>query len=364
MKRVVYCLIAVLLISGLFLGCAPKEEAPSPAPTPAPAPAPAPAPKPEPIVLKAVTWTAPDNEISQFTIHFAKILEELSKGAIIIDYLGGPAAIPPGDQFEAIGAGIVDLSQNAGFLYDRFLPIAASLFLSDNPGWEDRERGYNDLLNEYHSKHNVLYLGRAGQPAPMRLYGNVLVENPATDFAGLKAWATPSHFPALESVGIAPVVFAIGDIYTALERGTIDYAVWSPRGVMDMGLHEVSKYMTPAAYGPSSNTVFIMNLDAWNKLSQPLKDVVIEAMDETERWGIDYITGITKAETVRLLDAGVEWLPWSVAEREWFYKTTTDAMWKGVKEGPLKDEPETYARLEKMLRNPAGSIFEPIWEPD
>ena len=94
------------------------------------------------------------------------------------------------------------------------------------------------------------------------------------------------------------------------------------------------------------------------------KDLIIEAFKDTEVWGLDYLIGIEKAERQRLLAAGMEWLPWSKSEREYFSKTFMDALWKELEEVTLKDQPAIVKKLKDMLKSPTGSTFTPTWEPD
>ena len=83
MKKLVYCAVILMLLAGVVLNCAPE---PTPMPT-------------QPITLKALTWTSPQSETWVREMVYDKI-NERAKGELVIDYIGGPEAIPASDQIQ------------------------------------------------------------------------------------------------------------------------------------------------------------------------------------------------------------------------------------------------------------------------
>ncbi len=127
MKRVIYSLMVVVLTAALLLGCAP-----------------APAPKAEPIVLKAVSFRVETNPVLTGFFKLIDRVNERAKGELIIEYTGGPAAIPAREQAAAVRKGIADITINPTAFYDGMFLEAELLTLSEYTPREERERGIYD----------------------------------------------------------------------------------------------------------------------------------------------------------------------------------------------------------------------------
>jgi TRAP-type mannitol/chloroaromatic compound transport system substrate-binding protein len=89
------------------------------------------------------------------------------------------------------------------------------------------------------------------------------------DFKGKKL-RTParSTISILEKIGAAPVKLPGGEIYLAVERGTLDGAEFSSPGCdWEMGFAEITKYWTvPCWFQPASHLGMMVNLKAYNAL--------------------------------------------------------------------------------------------------
>ena len=108
------------------------------------------------------------------------------------------------------------------------------------------EAGGNDLLNGFYAKHNLY-----GMPA-----GNTGVQmggwwrkeiNSLEDMKGIKMRIAGIAGKVVEKLGVVPQQIPGGDIYPALERGTIDAAEWvGPYDDEKLGFGKVAKfYYTP-----------------------------------------------------------------------------------------------------------------------
>jgi TRAP-type C4-dicarboxylate transport system substrate-binding protein len=64
-----------------------------------------------------------------------------------------------------------------------------------------------------------------------------------------------------------------GDVYLAIETGTIDGLVTCPPLVLAYKLHEVAKHGVVATFGCVTEGV-VMNLDSWKKLPEDQKKIV------------------------------------------------------------------------------------------
>lgn len=108
-----------------------------------------------------------------------------------------------------------------------------------------------------------------------------IVETPA-DLSGLKIRTTgaPVHISAFEMLGANPVPMAIGELYTALEMGTVE-AQEHPLGVfMSAKFYEVQDSITLSrhAYSP---LVVAMNKAKFDALSPEHQQMLLDAAVET-----------------------------------------------------------------------------------
>src|SRR5947208_3218350 len=81
-------------------------------------------------------------------------------------------------------------------------------------------------------------------------------------------------------------VFAAGDIYPALEKGTIDAAEWvGPYDDEKLGFQKVAKYYYYPGFWEGGPTVHAFcNLDKWNSLPKNYQTIVIAATTYANTW--------------------------------------------------------------------------------
>ena len=123
----------------------------------------------------------------------------------------------------------------------------------------------------------VLAFGELGFRA---ISNNVRPINTPADLAGLKL-RTPgseTRILAFEMLGAAPTPMNLGDVYVALRQGVLDGQENPLSVVKEFSFFEVQKYisLTNHVYSPIT---FAMNGDAWDGLSDDLKQKVVAAAE-------------------------------------------------------------------------------------
>ena len=106
---------------------------------------------------------------------------------------------------------------------------------------------YTVLKKRFAEKNTVLLaLADLGPPA---IVSREPILSPA-DFKGKKIRVfSEGQIEAVRLFGGAPVKIAFAEVYTALQRGTVDAAIIGFQGVDSQKMHEVSKYvLVPASY--------------------------------------------------------------------------------------------------------------------
>src|SRR5829696_315220 len=114
------------------------------------------------------------------------------------------------------------------------------------------------------------------------------------DLRGLKFRIGGLGGQVLAKLGVIPQQIAAGDIYPALERGTIDAAEWvGPYDDEKLGFAKVAKYYYyPGWWEGGATGHHLINLEAWNKLPKSYQAAIYAASGETMVWEMskyDYV---------------------------------------------------------------------------
>src|SRR5207237_6224460 len=90
----------------------------------------------------------------------------------------------------------------------------------------------------------------------------------------------------LQKVGVVPQKIAGGDIYPALEKGTIDAAEWvGPYDDEKLGFQKVAKYYYYPGFWEGGPMVHAFaNLDKWNELPKTYQAIVNNAAANANSW--------------------------------------------------------------------------------
>ena len=108
------------------------------------------------------------------------------------------------------------------------------------------------------------------------------------DLQGLKLRTAGAWLEISKGMGASPVTMPGGEVYTALERGTIDATEW---GTLyenkSPGFHKVTKYVIiPGVHQPTAPFELVINKKAWGKLSKDDKKLIEDAafMTTMDSW--------------------------------------------------------------------------------
>ena len=105
--------------------------------------------------------------------------------------------------------------------------------------------------------------------------------NTAADLRGLKLRIAGIAGRILEKVGVVPQQIPAGDIYAALERGTLDATEFvGPHDDEKLGFQQVAKfYYYPAFWEGGAGLHLMMGRDRWNELPKTYQTVLAAACE-------------------------------------------------------------------------------------
>jgi TRAP-type transport system periplasmic protein len=289
----------------------------------------------QPIVLKAVTFS-PKNEPHLADVPtFIEMVSKESGGRLKIDWVGGPEVIQTFDQAQALKNGVIDMLPYYPFAYFKpIMPVANAKGLSLFPAWEERKKGIYDLwVKVFREKANVEYLGSFHSMVPMRLYTTVKIET-LNDFRGKKIRSMPLYVPMLKALEVAPITTPPTDIYTALERKTVDGFIWGGYGITVWGWNEVIKYVIEPGFF-QLEAVCGVNLDKFNKLPKDLQEVLRKCTEKMELLATQNAMKTAEAELEKLQKDGKQICKLQPVEIKRLFDLAYEVTWDQI----LKDDP-------------------------
>ena len=296
-----------------------------------------------PIVLKMTSFLPAGDVNMTAWDKFVKDVNEKGKGKLQIKWLGGPEAIPGFKQFDAVRNGIVDIAFGCESYYGRLVSGAAYTHLSRITPWQERANGYYDLRKELLGKHGVFYLGRAEYGTWFHLFTNKAVKKPQ-EIKGQKIRVSDTYEAFVKALGGVPVTMPGKDIYTALERGTVDGYAWSVLGNVKSGWVEVCKYiLEPRIF--QMNIEALMNLKKWNSLPDDLKKLLLDSMAANEKESAKIMADLGEKELKEMQAKGMKMIKFSPEDTKWYVDLAYKAQWDDV----ISHAPELGPKLKKLL---------------
>ncbi|MBV1696103.1 MAG: TRAP transporter substrate-binding protein DctP [Hyphomicrobiales bacterium] len=214
----------------------------------------------------------------------AKYMKEMTDGRFEIQPFGAGEIVPGLESVNAVSSGTVEMSSTAAFYNfgrDPTWALGTSVpFLMNQRGLDSwwMEAGGQQLLNEFFAKHNVIAFPGGNTGTQMGGWFRKEIKTVA-DLQGLKMRIGGLSGRVIQRVGVVPQQIAGGEIYPALERGTIDAAEWV--GAYDderLGFQKVAKFLYYPGWQEGGSTLTTMiNLAKWNELPKNYQSMLVAA---------------------------------------------------------------------------------------
>jgi TRAP-type mannitol/chloroaromatic compound transport system substrate-binding protein len=130
----------------------------------------------------------------------------------------------------------------------------------------------------------------------------------------------------LQKVGVVPQQLAGGDIYPALEKGTIDAAEWvGPYDDEKLGFAKVAKYYYYPGFWEGGPTVHAFaNLEKWNSLPKNYQAILTNATANANSWMAARYDMQNPTALKRLVAGGTQLRPFTNEVLEACLKSTNE----------------------------------------
>lgn len=305
--------------------------------------------------LKFSTWHPPASR--EVKTVWKPMLEELKKksdGRITYTLYAGGALGKAPEHYDIVAKGLSDMGYfTATFTPGRF-PLTDVLSLAT---WVDGKDIAVDIGNSmYKEGLNKEFPGVKMIELNGCIQAFLWTRKPVQsidDCKGLKIRTPGGHQTNyIKSLGAEPVFMPLGDVYLALETGTIDGLVTCPPLVLAFKLHEVAKYGFVATFGCVSEGV-IMNQKSWENTPDDLKPIIEEVCGNPFRTTGGLNRAVYKTMMDEIAGKGVK-LHTQTAEQEkvWFagFQDVTKKWVDGLEAKGLPAK-ETVMKFQKVTQD-------------
>ncbi|MGR5285706.1 TRAP transporter substrate-binding protein [Vibrio maritimus] len=228
----------------------------------------------------AETWGPNTPILGDASKNMAKLAKEMSNGRLIIRIDSANKHKAPLGVFDMVKSGQYDLGHSSSYYWKGKVPN--TLYFSSMPfGMTTMEQyswfyhgGGLELMQQVYSPHNLMSF--PGGNSDIQMGGWFKKEiNTIDDLKGLKMRIPGFAGEVLAQVGAKPTNIAPGELYTSLERGTIDALEWvGPAFDLRMGFQKIAPYYYTAWHEPGSETQFLVNKKVWQELPDDLKIIL------------------------------------------------------------------------------------------
>ncbi len=171
------------------------------------------------------------------------------------------------------------------------------------------------------------------------------------DYKGLKMRTSGTAQATMyKALGAVPVGLSSKEIYTALQRGTIQGATSGIARWRRSKLYEVAPYLTRDPTLPYLSMWLVINNKTWARLSADDQKIFIEAAGELQQWTRDFAEKETRDDLEFLKKEAKSLVELSPAEKTLLIETVKPVMKQFARE-QLKDHfQELWGLLEKHRR--------------
>jgi len=219
--------------------------------------------------------------IGEGAVTFADKVKRVSGGTLELKLFEPGALVPALEAIQSVSKGSVDAAwSTAGYLAGTdvtFNFFTAVPFGPDAPeylAWMYFGGGL-ELADQMFAEHNVKYIPCSVTPPEASGWFRKEVKT-LDDLKGMKMRFFGLGARVMDKMGVATQLLAGGDIFPALQLGTIDSTEFASP-VMDesFGFYQVAKYYYfPGWHQPSSILGLFVNMDLWNGLSDQHKAIL------------------------------------------------------------------------------------------
>jgi TRAP-type mannitol/chloroaromatic compound transport system substrate-binding protein len=277
----------------------------------------------------AASWPKSLDTIYGGAEYFARRVAEMTDNKFQIRTFAAGEIVPALQVLDAVQNNTVEMGHTASYYYvgkdptfsfDCTVPFGLNTRQQNAWWWHG---GGREVLRDFFKDYNIYNLPAASTGAQMGGWFRKEIKT-VKDLEGLKFRIAGLAGAILTKLGVVPQQIGGGDIYPALEKGTIDAAEWvGPYDDEKLGFYKVAKYYYyPGWWEGTAQLSLYVNLQQWQSLPKNYQTVVEAASGEAYNWVLAKYDAENPAALRRLVAGGAELRPFSKEILEACYNAT------------------------------------------
>lgn len=239
------------------------------------------------------TYPGSLTQLGTLGIRIAEQITRITDGEITMTFQNPGAVVPALEVFDAVGSGAVEAGWSTpGYWAGRVpaLQLLAAVPFGPQAGeylaWV-KFGGGQELLDELYEPHNIKSV-MCGIIAPEASGWFRTEMTSVEDLRGLTMRFFGLGALVMEKMGVSTQLLAGGDIFPALELGTIDATEFSMPAIdLNLGFYQVaSYYYFPGWHQQSTLFDLMINLDLWESLDERTQMMIETVCDANITYGL------------------------------------------------------------------------------
>jgi len=232
----------------------------------------------------AETWPTNFGVFSEPARRMADLANKMSNGRLEISIDTANKHKSAFGVFDMVRAGQYDMGHSASYYWKGKVPntlyfttMPFGMTATEQYGWFYYGGGM-ELMQKVYEPFNLLSF--PGGNTGVQMGGWFQKEiNTAEDLQGLKMRIPGFAGEVLAKLGANPTNIPPGELYTSLERRTIDALEWvGPSMDLRMGFHKIAPYYYTGWHEPATELQFLVNKRTFDKLPADLQEILTTAM--------------------------------------------------------------------------------------
>lgn len=232
----------------------------------------------------AETWGPNSPILGDTPRSMAAMAEKMSAGRLKFRIDSSNKHKAPFGIFDMVRQGQYDMGHTASYYYKGTIPNAMyfttvpfGMLAPEQYAWFYYGGGM-ELMEKVYQPHGLLSFPGGNTGNQMGGWFRKEI-NSLEDLKGLKMRTPGFAGEVMSEIGVAVTNIPPGELYTALERGTIDALEWvGPALDLPMGFHQIADYYYSGWQEPGAEVQFLINQKTWDSLPEDLQEILRVAM--------------------------------------------------------------------------------------